>query len=1011
MINKVVAKVFGTKNERVIKALMPQVGAINALEPEMKKLSDEELRAKTEEFRKRIQEHLSRIAEEPDADPDRLKQIEEERNAALKEVLDEILVEAFAVAREGGWRVLNMRHFDVQLIGGMVLHEGKISEMKTGEGKTLVATLPVYLNALSGRGVHVVTVNDYLAKRDSEWMGKLYTFLGLSVGVIVHDLDDEQRREAYAADVTYGTNNEFGFDYLRDNMKFDLKDCVQRPHNYAIVDEVDSILIDEARTPLIISGASEESTDKYDKVNRIIPKLEKGEEIDVAPGEPKQMTGDFVVDEKHKNITVTDEGWEKVEKLLSIGNIADPENWDIKHHVETAVKAHALYRRDVEYVVKEKADNPREKEVVIVDEFTGRMMPGRRWSDGLHQAIEAKENVKVERENQTLATITFQNYFRMYKKLAGMTGTAETEAPEFDKIYRLEVVVIPTNKPLLRIENPDIVYRTEKEKYFAASDEIQRLNQSGQPVLVGTTSIEKSEHLSELLKKKGLKHVVLNAKYHEREAEIVAQAGRKGMVTIATNMAGRGTDILLGGNPEFMAKQECVKKGIAQQLRTAQGKIQIDVDNSKSTVWYYLGSEFVVPTDQWNEVFARYKAETDKEHEEVVAVGGLHIFGTERHEARRIDNQLRGRAGRQGDPGSSRFYLSLEDDLMRIFAKEWVSNLLQRLGMEEGIPIESKLITRRIEAAQKAVEAQNFEARKHLLEYDDVMNKQREAVYGLRRRLLEGVDQKDLILEDYVAGILGDLIDQNCARETHPADWNIKGLKDAIFTRFGVDILSEGINADTLNRQELGDAIFDKLKERYEAKEQLIGPEAMRYHERMIMLSVLDSQWKDHLLAMDHLKEGIGLRGYGQHDPLVEYKRESFDMFEDMMRRFQEETVRYLYLMQILERPAEGGAMGRPSGGGPGDEGPETGVPAPRSGGGTDGNGRRPPRPVATSIDDLEEAFQRRKRRELEQARMAGSGDHQPVQQVVRSGAKVGRNDPCPCGSGKKYKKCCGAGS
>ena len=862
--------------------------------------------------------------------------------------------------------------------------------MKTGEGKTLVATLPVYLNALSGRGVHVVTVNDYLAKRDSEWMGKLYRFLGLSVGVIVHELDDEQRRDAYAADVTYGTNNEFGFDYLRDNMKFDLKDCVQRGHNFAIVDEVDSILIDEARTPLIISGASEESTDKYYRVNRIIPKLEKGEEIDVAPGEPKQLSGDYVVDEKHKTITVSDEGWEKVEQLLGIGNIADPENWDLKHHVETAIKAHALYRRDVEYVVKD-------GEVIIVDEFTGRLMPGRRWSDGLHQSVEAKENVKIERENQTLATITFQNYFRMYKKLAGMTGTAETEAPEFDKIYRLEVMVIPTNQLMRRAENPDMVYRTEKEKYFAASDEIFKLNQTGQPVLVGTTSIEKSERLSELLKKKGIKHVVLNAKYHEREAEIVAQAGRKNMVTIATNMAGRGTDILLGGNPEFMAKQECVKKGIAQPLRAAQGKIQIDVDETKSTVWYYAGNEYVVPTDQWTEIFNRYKKDTDKEHDEVTAVGGLHILGTERHEARRIDNQLRGRAGRQGDPGSSRFYLSLEDDLMRIFAKEWVSNLLQRLGMEEGVPIESRLITRRIESAQKAVEAQNFEARKHLLEYDDVMNKQREAVYGLRHQLLEGVDQKELILEDYVSGILSDLMDQFAPIKVHPEDWDLKALKDAIFTRFGVDVLAEGLKPETLNRQELGDAIFDKLKERYDAKEKLIGPDAMRYHERMIMLSVLDSQWKDHLLGMDHLKEGIGLRGYGQHDPLVEYKRESFDMFEAMMQRFQEEAVRYLYLMQILERPSEGGAAG-----------PEADLAVPRIGGDGDGNGRRPPRGVATSVDEIEEAFQRKKRRELEQARMAGSGDLQPVQQVVRGSAKIGRNDPCPCGSGKKYKKCCG---
>ncbi len=1012
MINTLLGKIFGTKNEREVKRLQPRVNAINLLEPQMQKLSDDELRAKTAEFRARIQERLSSITDEPEADPDRpdtdvqdidrQKEIEAERAEVLKGVLDELLEEAFAVVREAGRRVLNMRHFDVQLIGGMVLHEGKIAEMKTGEGKTLVATLPVYLNALSGRGVHVVTVNDYLAKRDSEWMGKLYSFLGLTVGVIVHDLDDAERRAAYAADVTYGTNNEFGFDYLRDNMKFDLHDCVQRVHNFAIVDEVDSILIDEARTPLIISGASEESTDKYYKVNRIIPKLEKGEEIDTQPGEPKIMTGDFVVDEKHRNCTVTDDGWVKVEKLLGIGNIADPENWTLKHHVETAVKAHALYKKDVEYVVKD-------GEVLIVDEFTGRLMPGRRWSDGLHQAIEAKENVKIERENQTLATITFQNYFRMYKKLAGMTGTAETEAPEFEKIYRLEVIVIPTNRTLLRQENPDIVYRTEKEKYFAAADEIQRLHDSNQPVLVGTTSIERSERLSELLKKKGIKHVVLNAKYHEREAEIVAQAGRAGMVTIATNMAGRGTDILLGGNPEFMAKQECVKKGIAQPIRAAQGKIEAEVDDPNRTVWYYAGNEYAVPTDQWNEIFTRYKNETDQEHKDVIAAGGLHIFGTERHEARRIDNQLRGRAGRQGDPGSSRFYLSLEDDLMRIFAKEWVSNLLQRLGMEEGVPIESRMITRRIEAAQKAVEGQNFEARKHLLEYDDVMNKQREAVYGLRRRLLEGLDQKDLIVEDYVSGILGDILDRHCPPKEHVDNWDLKALKDDIFTRFGVDIYGEGLKPEHMNRQELGDAIFDKLRERYDSKEKLIGAEAMRYHERMIMLSVIDAQWKDHLLSMDHLKEGIGLRGYGQHDPLVEYKRESFDMFEEMMQRFQEETVRYLYLMQIMERPPDMGARPGGGGGSPNDlsgQGPDAGVPSIITGG-RGGNGR-PARQVATSVDEIEEAFQRKKKKELEQARMAGAGDMQ-VQQVVRSGAKVGRNDPCPCGSGKKYKKCCGA--
>src|SRR3954463_10316004 len=791
IVDTLLAKVIGTQNERDLKRLRPYVAAINAKEPEIQKLSDDQLRGKTAEFKVRL---------------------------ANGETLDDILPDAFAVVREGGRRVLNMRHFDVQLIGGMVLHDGKIAEMKTGEGKTLVATLPVYLNALSGRGVHVVTVNDYLAKRDAEWMGKLYKFLGLSVGVIVPELDDEQRREAYAADVTYGTNNEFGFDYLRDNMKFDLKDFVQRVHQFGIVDEVDSILIDEARTPLIISGASDETTDKYERVDKIIPRLEVGEEI--KEGEVTTYTKDFVIDEKHRTVLVTDDGWEKVEKLLGIGNIADPENWDLKHHVETAIKAHALYKRDVEYVVKD-------GEVLIVDEFTGRLMPGRRWSDGLHQAIEAKEKVKVENENQTLATITFQNYFRMYKKLAGMTGTAETEAPEFYKIYKLEVIVIPTNMTMRRLENPDVVYRTEKEKYFAVSDEIAKMHQSGQPILVGTTSIEKSERISELLKKKGIKHVVLNAKYHEKEAEIVAQAGRRGMVTIATNMAGRGTDILLGGNAEFMAKQEAVKRGLAQPRQQAVGEVIKGEQRADSTVFYYAGTEFEMPIAQWDELFTKYRAETDTEHDEVTAVGGLHILGTERHEARRIDNQLRGRAGRQGDPGASRFFLSLEDDLMRIFAKEWVSTLLQRLGMEEGVPIESKMITRRIEVAQKAVEAQNFEARKHLLEYDDVMNKQREAVYGLRRQLLEGLDQKDLIQQDYVRDMLGTLLDKYAAEETHPEDWDTGGLKNEIFTKFGVDIFAEGVDFDRLNRQELGDAVFDKLVHRYDAKERIIGPEAM----------------------------------------------------------------------------------------------------------------------------------------------------------------------------------------
>ncbi len=996
MIGKTLAKVFGTSNERAVKRIRPLVEQINALEPQMQKLTDEQLRAKTAEFRARIKERVKEVEDQiahlqeemkKSVEPElrtQLEALEKQRLEVKSQVLNEILPEAFAVTREGGRRVLNMRHFDVQLIGGTVLHQGKISEMKTGEGKTLVATLPVYLNALSGDGVHVVTVNDYLAKRDSEWMGKLYRYLGLSVGVIVHELDDDERREAYAADVTYGTNNEFGFDYLRDNMKFDLNDCVQRGHNFAIVDEVDSILIDEARTPLIISGQSDESTDKYDKANRVVPHLVKGEEIEKPPGEPKEYTGDYVVDEKHKNTMITDQGWEKVERLLGIENIADPEHWAMKHHVETAVKAHAMYRRDVEYVVKE-------GEVIIVDEFTGRLMPGRRWSDGLHQAIEAKEGVKIERETQTLATITFQNYFRMYKKLAGMTGTAETEAAEFDKIYKLQVVVIPTNRQLLRKENPDVVYRTEKEKYYAVADEIQKISVEGRPILVGTTSIEKSERLSDLLKKKNVKHVVLNAKYHEREAEIVAQAGRMNAVTIATNMAGRGTDILLGGNPEFMARQETVKKGLAQQLRTAGGEVALEQDTTENIVFYYNGVEYRCPADKWNEVYSKYKKDTDVEHDRVVSVGGLHILGTERHEARRIDNQLRGRAGRQGDPGSSRFYLSLEDDLMRIFAKQWVSNLLQRLGMEEGVPIESKLISRRIEAAQKAVEAQNFESRKHVLEYDDVMNKQRMAVYSLRKELLSGIDQKELILDDYVAAMVADALDRFAPRNVHADQWDTDGLNKYLTEQFGLDMAKNGIDANQLNRQELGDAVFEKLKELYEAKEKQIGPDAMRYHERMIMLSVLDTQWKDHLLAMDHLKEGIGLRGYGQHDPLVEYKRESFDMFENMMRRSQEDTVRYLFHMQIVEAAQAQPAV---AAGANGDEQ----EPAP------------PPRKRAsTSMDDLEAQFQRRKKKELEQARMAGSNGNTAPQQVVRGAAKVGRNDPCPCGSGKKYKKCHGA--
>ncbi|MBI2681802.1 MAG: preprotein translocase subunit SecA [Acidobacteriales bacterium] len=997
MIGTALAKIFGTRNEREIKRLKPLVERINALEPETEKLTDSDLRAKTAEVRRRIRLRLEEefgaevvaqthhrklrkynlpVTGEGEEAIQAAEQFAKQYRVALQNALDEILPEAFAVVREAGRRALTMRHYDCQLIGGVVLHQGRISEMKTGDGKTLVATLPVYLNALAGYGVHVVTVNDYLAKRDSEWMGKIYSFLGMTVGVIVHELDDDQRRAAYNSDITYGTNNEYGFDYLRDNMKFDLKERVQRGHHFGIVDEVDSILIDEARTPLIISGASEESTDKYFKVDRIIPKLERGEEHGF--GEDKSYTGDFVVDEKHRNVVITDPGWEKVERLLGIGNIADPENWDLKHHVETAVKAHALYRRDVEYVVKE-------GEVIIVDEFTGRLMPGRRWSDGLHQAIEAKEGVKIERENQTLATVTFQNYFRMYNKLAGMTGTAETEAAEFDKIYKLDVVAIPPNRTMQRKEFPDVVYRTEREKFYAVADEIQQLNKEERPVLVGTVSIEKSERLSELLKKKNIKHVVLNAKYHEREAEIVAQAGRKAMVTIATNMAGRGTDILLGGNPDFLAKQELVKTGQAQPVEAAEGELHLESSDKDHIRFYYQGTEFESLKEKWEEVFVRHKAETDADHEEVVRVTGLHILGTERHSARRIDNQLRGRAGRQGDPGSSRFFLSLEDDLMRIFAKEWVSNLLKRLGMEEGVPIESKMITRRIEAAQKAVEAQDFAARKHILEYDDVMNKQRIAVYGLRDQLLEGGEQKTLILDSYVRGMLADLLEQFCPENVHPDQWDFDALRQQVLTKFGVDLTAEGIKAEELSRHELGDSVYEKLVERYNAKEALIGAEAMRYHERMVMLSVLDSQWKDHLLNMDHLKEGINLRGYGQKDPLIEYKKESFEMFEEMLQRAQEETVRYLYLMQVEVREVE----------------PQTEPVAAEA-------GVRPRRMRATSIDDMEEQFQRRKRKELEQARMAG-GSVDEVIQVRRQGEKIRPNDPCYCGSGKKYKKCHGA--
>jgi preprotein translocase subunit SecA len=999
VLNNVLAKVFGTSNERAVKRLLPILAQITSFEETLQQLTDEQLAAKTLEFKARIAQAVGNLT-----DPEEIAAVE-------KAILDDLMPEAFAVVREAGRRVVGMRHFDVQMIGGAVLHSGKIAEMKTGEGKTLVATLPCYLNALAGHGVHVVTVNDYLAKRDAEWMGKIYGFLGLTVGVIVHDLSDAERRAAYAADITYGTNNEFGFDYLRDNMKFDLADQVQRSHYYCIVDEVDSILIDEARTPLIISGPTDKTTDKYAIADKIIPQLVEGELIENL--ETKVWSGDYVIDEKARAITVTDEGFEKVEKLLGIGNIADPENWDMKHHIEVAIKAHALYKRDVEYVVKD-------GEVIIVDEFTGRLMPGRRWSDGLHQAVEAKEGVQIRKEDQTLATITFQNYFRLYKKLSGMTGTAETEASEFDSIYKLEIVVIPTNRQMLRIENPDVVYRTTKEKYFAVADEIERLHASKQPVLVGTTSIEKSELLSEILKRKGVRHVVLNAKFHEKEAEIVAQAGRLGMVTISTNMAGRGTDILLGGNAEFMARQDLVKKARARAVSAAEGAIS-PVAAHGFVRFYYQSQEFETSQQDWDDAIFSHAAATKAEHDAVIEAGGLHILGTERHESRRVDNQLRGRAGRQGDPGSSRFFLSLEDDLMRIFAREWVSTLLQSLGMEEGVPIESRMISKRIEAAQKAVETQNFESRKHVLEYDDVMNKQREAVYSLRRQLMEGVDQKQLITEDYVSTILSNLLDELIPVKAMPDDWKLEELFAQVYDLFGAH-LEEEIKAEELSRHELGDAIFDKLGARYNVKEQILGEPNMRYHERVVMLSVLDGLWKEHLLNMDHLKEGIGLRGYAQQDPLVAYKKESFEMFEQMMLRFQEDTSRHLFRMQILapdgtpiETPEQLAALQAgqvppppaqrtldmsmtPSQQQP--QQPVQQAPPPPV---------IPTRPPSTTIDALEREFQAKKQRELDMARQAGSAAaSKGASSPVRSGQTIGRNDPCFCGSGKKYKKCHG---
>jgi len=986
VVDRVVARFIGTKHERDIKKLMPVIAAINAREAEVRELSDEGLKTRFVELRAQVHEQLK------DADP-----AEPAYKQQLQQALEPAIVPAFALVREAGRRFLNMRHFDVQLIGGIVLHEGKISEMKTGEGKTLVATLPAVLNALAGRGVHVVTVNDYLARRDAEWMSPLYKALGLSVGVIVHDLDDEQRRAAYGADLTYGTNNEFGFDYLRDNMKYDLAQCVQRGHQFAIVDEVDSILIDEARTPLIISGPSEESTDKYAKIDKIIPKLIQ----DI----------DYTLDEKHRTATLTEEGFAKCERLLSLTNMSDPANIDIMHHVYQALRAHTLYKNDVDYVVKD-------GEVIIVDEFTGRQMPGRRWSDGLHQAVEAKEGVKIERENQTLATITFQNYFRMYKKLSGMTGTAETEAAEFGKIYNLDVTVIPTNRHLIRIEAADVVYRTENEKFEAVvngilqednslANGIRQYHERGQPVLVGTISIEKSEAIAELLKKGGVPHQVLNAKQHERESRVVAQAGRKGAVTVATNMAGRGTDILLGGNPEQMTRDHFLKNKLAMPYAAAPAVIPADSGNGNNpqptipmVLFQHEGRIFQVPADQWKPVIEQFTGQCKSEHDEVVALGGLHILGTERHEARRIDNQLRGRAGRQGDPGSSRFFLSLEDDLMRIFGGERVKALMFRLGMTEGVPIESRMISNRIENAQKSVEAQNFDARKHLLEYDDVMNKQRETIYAIRRSALEGKDQRD-----YVLGIAEDVVREMaetfCPREQHPDQWNATQFLAESNAQFGIDMKAAGADPGTLSHDQLSDAAAEVVQKRYEEKEKQFGADLMRWLERRIILDVVDSQWKDHLLSLDHLKEGIGLRGYAQKDPIVEFKKEAFTLFEDMMARIDNETIRYLFHIQVQqgEQPPSGGA-------------PQSSTPTQATRPRADAVAASAAAARANEPQHLpavaREIERRQQRQQKDLQYQTGPAQAEPPK-PVKVGAKVGRNDPCPCGSGKKYKKCHGA--
>ena len=906
-------KIFGSYSEKELKRIQPLVDKVLALEEQFRGMSDGELRDMTSRLKKRLQEGES---------------------------LDDILPEAFAACREAADRVLQMRHFPVQIVGGIILHQGRIAEMKTGEGKTLVATLPAYLNALAGKGVHIVTVNDYLARRDSEWMGKLYRFMGLTVGLVVSGMDQEDKKAAYDADITYGTNNEFGFDYLRDNMAIYSQELVQRGHAFAIVDEVDSILIDEARTPLIISGMGEKSTQMYDMTEMFVQGLKKLviAETDEKAEEDVNIDADYVVDEKARTATLTAQGVAKAEQTFNVENLSDPENTTLSHHINQAIKARGVMKRDIDYVVKD-------GQVIIVDEFTGRLMFGRRYNEGLHQAIEAKERVKVERESKTLATITFQNYFRLYNKLSGMTGTALTEEEEFGAIYKLDIVEIPTNRPLARNDCPDVVYKTEKGKFSAAIQQILECHQKGQPILVGTVSIEKSEILSAMLRRQGVKHEVLNAKYHEKEAEIVAQAGKYGAVTISTNMAGRGTDIMLGGNAEYLAKAQLRREGMTEEQisnATAFGETKDE--------------EILAARKRFGELMAQYKEEIAPEAEKVRQAGGLFILGTERHESRRIDNQLRGRAGRQGDPGETRFIISLEDDLMRLFGGERVQSLMDTMGVEEDMPIENKLLSNTIESSQRKIEGRNFQIRKNVLQYDDVMNRQREIIYGQRRKVLDGEDLRENI-RTMAGELVGETVDRFLLDGEIKDEWNLDGLRDNFlgWVTTGEDLRYDTQALEEVTKEEIKELLQERIRERLEKREKELNPQLMRELERMILLRNVDQKWMNHIDDMEALKQGIGLRGLAQRDPVVEYRMEGFEMFDAMIASIREDTIKMLLTVQI-----------------------KTGEEVKRE---------QVAKPTTASSDGSEKA--------------------QPVRAQSK---KIGRNDPCPCGSGKKYKKCCGRG-